>query len=295
VFTVPAPFGGPLVLQSLNTLERYQLGQISDPVLRTHLMLEAWKFAYANRMGLADPQFVSNVSLLQQQMIDKDHAAAIRTKISLSGALPLSHYEDLVPLLLQSNNAGTSHMCAVAGSDVIALTSTINLTFGSQFLSTSTGVLLNDEMDDFSVPGNSNAFDYPPSEVNFPAAGKRPLSSMCPVVITRDTGLYFTVGGSGGSKIPTGVMQTLLNVLELNMDVQQAINEPRIHTQLLPDDVVYEREYPSAVISGLKTRMQQRNLTPTGKLNAVQAATKNADGSVSAASDPRKYGRAAVY
>ena len=136
---------------------------------------------------------------------------------------------------------GTSHIVTADSSGMaVTMTSTINLHFGSLVMVPETGIILNDEMNDFSVPGQSNAFGYLPSPANFILPGKKPLSSISPVIVEflANNTLYFVTGAAGGSKIITATIQSLWNVLDKNMTSAQAVEAPRFHDQLVPNQVI---------------------------------------------------------
>jgi gamma-glutamyltranspeptidase/glutathione hydrolase/leukotriene-C4 hydrolase len=283
---------------SLNLLEPYRLAQITDGGLIAHLLVESWKFAFADRLALGDPAFVPSVEEVVALMCNKTHADELRTRMLMNMTFPTDHYADAVPLSAPPPQHGTTHLSAMdSAGNAVALTSTINLHFGSVWMSESTGILLNDEMDDFSVPGRPNAFHLPPSEANYAAPGKRPLSSMSPTLVFRDGRPLIAVGASGGSAIPTGTLQALVNMLDLSADPATAVSSPRIHSQLLPDQVDYEREVSSRVLSGLSQRGHK--LVTSDSYNVVQAVARYQTGQGApvflAASDPRKAGEAAAY
>ncbi|KAG0253204.1 hypothetical protein DFQ27_007614, partial [Actinomortierella ambigua] len=205
VYTTPAPTSGPVLLSLLNILERYDLGRdrTLDP-LEVHRIIEAMKFGYAQRTDLGDPDFTDLESTVKH-IISKDTAAQIRHNISDEHTFGVEHYN---PHWGAIENHGTTHLSSVDQDNMaVALTSTVNLLFGSHLLDPKTGVILNDEMDDFSIPGRSNAFGLYPSPFNYPAPGKRPLSSCVPTIVERDGQFELALGGSGGSRITTAVMQ----------------------------------------------------------------------------------------
>lgn len=141
-------------------------------------------------------------------MVSKDTAAAIRANISDTRTFPVEYYN---PHWGPIDNHGTTHMSTVDRDDMaVALTSTVNLLFGSKLLDPKTGVILNNEMDDFSIPGYANAFGLQPSPFNYPEPGKRPLSSCVPTIVERDGKFEMSLGGSGGSRILTAVLQVRL-------------------------------------------------------------------------------------
>jgi len=188
-------------------------------------------------MGLGDPHFV-NTHNLTEAMLSKAHAAYLRRRLRADKTFPYTHYEDQVPLTNPVDDQGTTHISVVdPQGNAVSMTSTVNLVFGSKVMSPGTGVLFNDQMDDFSIPGRSNAFDLPPSEANFIKPGKKPLSSMSPTIILKDCQLYLIIGASGGSRIITGILQALLNVVDFSQDLYTAVSRARMHHQLLPTSV----------------------------------------------------------
>ena len=293
IYSAPLPFGGPVMLMAFNILEGYvlPLGQLTQ-----HWMIEAWKFAYGDRLSLGDPAFVPNASLYVDVMLDKRHDAVLRQRLNPDSTLPSpADYQDLFDLSGKPEDHGTTHFCVVTPDQAVSMTSTINLGFGSNYVSPQTGILLNDEMDDFSSPGVSNYFGYPPSQNNYIVPGKRPMSSMSPSMVLKNGELYITAGASGGSRIITATFQAILNVIVNGMDAGQAIGAPRLHDQLLPDNLYFEPEYPASEYNyflGLTALSKMGyNMTQSGYLSAAQMIiqTVNPDHSISlnAASDWR--------
>lgn len=159
---------------------------------------------YAQRTELGDPDFTDLESKIQS-FLSKDTAGLIRANISDAHTFPVEYYN---PHWGPIDNHGTTHMSTVDQQNMaVALTSTVNLVFGSKLLDPKTGIVLNDEMDDFSIPGTPNAFGLQPSPFNYPEPGKRPLSSCVPTIVERDGQFELSLGGSGGSRILTSVLQ----------------------------------------------------------------------------------------
>eukprot|EP01119_Soliformovum_irregulare_P010071 TRINITY_DN2450_c3_g1_i1.p1 TRINITY_DN2450_c3_g1~~TRINITY_DN2450_c3_g1_i1.p1 ORF type:complete len:617 (+),score=197.12 TRINITY_DN2450_c3_g1_i1:94-1944(+) len=293
----PPISGGPCTHLALNILETLNISTLysSNPALAVHYMIEALKFSYSDRMALGDPAYVANVNNIVATMLNKTHAAALRNRISANQTFDPDYYVDLTEEILPLENHGTTSLSVVDKfRNAVVITSTVNLDFGSMVVSPSTGIIMNDEMDDFSSPNLTNAYNYPPSTPNFIVGGKRPLSSMTPTIISRNGKLVMAVGGSGGSRIISAVFQVMLNVIDLNLDVELAVMNPRFHTQLIPDLLYFETAYPypPAIVAQL-ARMGHVNVTwPYGA--AVQAVTVQ-NNLVYAKSDPRKYGQAAGY
>ncbi|KAF8948970.1 hypothetical protein BGZ47_000645 [Haplosporangium gracile] len=294
VYTSPAPTSGPALISILNILERYNMGKFKQDInVETQRFVEAMKFGFAQRTELGDPDFTDLTSVVKS-MVSKDTAAVIRANISDTRTFPVEYYN---PHWGPIDNHGTTHMSTVDRDDMaVALTSTVNLLFGSKLLDPKTGVILNNEMDDFSIPGYANAFGLQPSPFNYPEPGKRPLSSCVPTIVERDGKFEMSLGGSGGSRILTAVIQTLLSVYNYDLNIMDAIENPRIHHQLMPHVVDIEAGYPAEEIAYL--RSVGHNVTIFNRAEAkaeIQAVMRQADGYVYASSDTRKHGIAAGY
>jgi gamma-glutamyltranspeptidase/glutathione hydrolase len=192
------------------------------------------------RTELGDPSFVGNLSSYEDRMLAPETGKEVRANISDTKAYDTHHYNPKGFATLE--NHGTSQISVADASGLaISLTTTINLFFGSKVMVPETGVIMNDEMNDFSIPHHKNAFGYKPSPANFIRPGKRPLSSMSPVIVEHPNGtLYFVIGSAGGSRIPTAVVQQLWYVLDRNMSVSTALEQPRFHDQLQPDVMALE-------------------------------------------------------
>ncbi|KAF9980045.1 hypothetical protein BGZ65_005626 [Modicella reniformis] len=294
IYTTPAPTSGPALLSILNILERYNVGKSSDgDNVEVHRLVEAMKHGYAQRTELGDPDFTDLREKIQR-MISKDTAAQIRGNISDTQTFPVEYYN---PHWAPIDTHGTTHLSTVDKDNMaVALTSTVNLLFGSKLLEPETGVILNDEMDDFSIPGYANAFGLHPSPFNYPEPGKRPLSSAVPTIIERDGVFEMSLGGSGGSRILTSAIQTILNIYGHDMNVMEAIERPRIHHQLMPNVVDIEIGYPDSEIEFL--RNLGHNVTTFDRKLAkaeIQVVMRGDNKLVYAASDSRKQAAAAGY
>lgn len=244
-----APSGGSVLLAALNIVEGYaDMGEPDHRNLSTHRLDEAIRFAYGQRTSLGDPAFVSGIDGYETEMLNVITAAEIRSKISDYHTLNVSAYD---PAGIESRETpGTSAVMSADSSGLaITLTTTVNLLFGSQIMVPETGVIMNNEMNDFSIPGASNAFGYVPSPSNYIRPGKRPLSSITPVIVEHSNGsLYFVVGAAGGSRIITSTLQSIWNVLDHNMTAPQALAEPRLHDQLIPNQVSFEYAYNNETV-----------------------------------------------
>ncbi|XP_059906032.1 glutathione hydrolase 1 proenzyme [Gadus macrocephalus] len=293
--TPSAPASGPVLSLLLLILEGYSFSakSVSSPearVLTYHRVVEAFRFAYAKRTLLGDRHFL-NITDLIQNMTSTWFARGLRDRITDNTTHHMNYYE---PEFYMPDDAGTSHLSIVSeDGSAVAATSTINTFFGSKVMS-STGILLNNEMDDFSSPNITNAFDLPPSPRNFIRPGKRPMSSMVPtILLDKDNRVKMVVGGSGGSKITTAIAQVILKALYFNFDLRTAVGEARLHNQLSPNATTAEPGFDMKVLEGLALKNHEtKALKSTGAV--IQAVVRHGN-RLHAQSDPRKGGYAAGY
>lgn len=284
----PPSSGGVVLLEMLNMLSGYDLATL-DVVTRTHVQIEAMRRAYRDRAAyLGDPDFVT---MPLPMLLSRDYAAGLRASIRLDHATPSAS----LPGAVNAEPAGhdTTHFSIIdREGNWVAATLSINYPFGSGFVAPGTGVLLNDEMDDFSAkPGTPNAYGLVGAEANAIAPGKRPLSSMTPTFVSGPHGVAI-LGTPGGSRI---ISMVLLGVLDVAADksAQQCVAEPRFHHQFLPDVVEYEpNAFDPALVTGLeKLGHHLKALTePYGNMQMVYWNKKLKR--VTAASDPRGSGSA---
>lgn len=283
-----APSSGSVALGALNTLNGYdEFQEPSRSNSSTQLMVEAIKWAYSQRAELADPSFVSGMDAYTKRMISPEAGAEIRSKISGERTFNLSYYD---PKGLESlETPGTSHMVSADASGLsVSMTTTVNLLFGSQLMVPETGIIMNNQMNDFSIPGESNAFGYIPSEANFVKAGKRPLSSISPIIAeTPDGKLFFSIGCAGGSRIITANIQNAIHLIDGNMTVAEAIKEPRLHDQLVPTTVAFEYAYSNDTVSYLKSLHHNVTWAAPGQSTA-QGLRWLSNGTFEAAGEPRQ-------
>jgi gamma-glutamyltranspeptidase / glutathione hydrolase len=288
VTSCSAPSSGVVALATLKTVDGYSDFFDPDNINpSTHRLDEAIRFAYGQRSNLGDPLFVPGLDRYQEGMLSSDTAAEIRGKISDFTTLNVSAYD---PSGLESlETPGTSHIVAADRSGLsISLTTTVNLLFGSQLMVPETGIIMNNEMDDFSTPGSSNAFGYVPSPSNYVRKGKRPMSSMSPTIVEFPNGtFYYAIGAAGGSRIITSTIQNLIHVLDENMTVPQALAQPRLHDQLLPNIVSFEWAYDNETVAFMKSRGHNVTWVAPGQSSA-QGLRRLGNGTFEAAGEPRQ-------
>jgi gamma-glutamyltranspeptidase/glutathione hydrolase len=236
----PPSSGGAVLIEMLNILEGYELRKMdaasSD---RYHLMTEAMRRAFADRAEyMGDSDFVK---VPVAGLIDKSYAEKLRNTISNERASTSQEIRAGRPAGYESDE--TTHFTVVdAEGNAVANTYTLNNSYGSAAVARGTGIILNDEMDDFAAkPGTPNMYGLIQGERNAVAPRKRPLSAMTPTLVLRKDGsLWFTVGSPGGPTIINTVLCVITNVIDYDMNIQQAIDFPRIHHQWLPDELVFE-------------------------------------------------------
>ncbi len=290
IVSMPQPSsGGVVLLETLNILEGFPMPDMkrgSAPSL--HVMIEAMKRAYADRARyLGDPAFVSAPVAT---LITKDYAARQRAGIDLDHATPWTDALSAVPPREGSN---TTHFSVVDSlGNAVSNTYTLNFSYGVGLVAEGTGVLLNNELDDFTAaPGASNAYGLVGFEANLPGPGKRPLSSMSPTIVLKDGKPVLVTGSPGGSRIISTVLQVVVNVLDYNMDVAAAVAAPRLHHQWLPDEVRIERGFADDTLAALRAK-GHRVVEPMGQTSANSiAVTPNG---ILGAPDPRTRGAEAA-
>ncbi|KAJ8133460.1 hypothetical protein O1611_g174 [Lasiodiplodia mahajangana] len=286
-----APAGGSVVLSILNIVQGY--GNFGSPLernLSTHRLDEAIKFAYGERTNLGDPSYVSDVLQYQDSMLSAKTASEIRAKISDGKTHANISYYD--PEGIESlNSHGTSYMATADHTGLaISLTTTINTLFGSRVMVPETGVAMNNEMNDFSIPGSSNVYGYRPSPVNYIQPGKRPLSSIASTIVETalDGKLYLVIGSAGGSRIITATAQNLHHVLDENQNVAEALRAPRFHDQLVPTDVEFEYAYDNRTVSYMVSLGMNATWVAPGDSEA-HAIRLLPNGTFEAAGEPRQF------
>src|SRR5579872_6436739 len=234
----PPSSGGATLCEILDILEGYDMRGLGfHSAESVHLMVEAMRHAYMDRNTyLGDPAFVNNPL---DRLLSKEYAAEIRAHIEKDKATPS---KAIGPGVAPHEKTETTHYSIIDGAgNAVALTYTINGIFGAGVIAPGTGFFLNDEMDDFTIkPGVPNMFGLVQGEANAIAPGKRPLSSMAPTLVSKDGRVMLALGSPGGSRIITIVLETALNMIDYDMQPQEAVDAPRIHHQWLPDQVYVE-------------------------------------------------------
>ncbi|MBD2081605.1 gamma-glutamyltransferase [Leptolyngbya sp. FACHB-17] len=297
VCSMPPPSsGGVHLLQILNLIgdtDLKSMGWRNPDAL--HLLIESMRLAYADRATyLGDPDFVK---VPTSALISPEYAKIRRREIDpKKAATQIKPGDPAVLQKLSRESTETSHLTIVdRDRNAVSLTFTINLGFGAGIVAKGTGIVLNNEMDDFAIaPNIPNAFGLVGGQANAIAPRKTPLSSMTPTIVTENGKLKMAVGAPGGSTIITTVLQTILNVLVYDMDVRRAIATPRIHHQWQPDRLMVEQwGLDPLTIAELQRRGHQ--IQQRGKWGNANAIVILPDGSIEGAADPRGEGVAAGY
>ncbi|ODQ53923.1 gamma-glutamyltranspeptidase [Saitoella complicata NRRL Y-17804] len=286
LYSTSAPSSGGIALFARKILEGYNMSGIDNINVTTQRLVEAMKFAYGQRTELGDPNFVYNVSSFETEILQESTAAGLRAMISNTHTLNSTAYDPFSYEILWDH--GTSHMVTADNSGlVVSLTTTVNLYFGSQVMVPETGVVMNDEMNDFFSPGSSNAFGYVPTEANFIRPGKRPLSSISPTIAQFKNGtFYVALGAAGGSRIITSNIQNLWHVLDQGMSASKALAEPRLHDQISPNATTFEYSYDNATVAYLASA--GHNVTWVAPGQSIAQAVRYTNGMFEAAADPRR-------
>lgn len=294
IWSMPPPSsGGALVVQMLNMLEAYDVQSMGWGTAETiHLMVEAQRRAYADRAEhMGDPDFypvpldmLTDKEYARQRFLDFDPAKASRSEDIGSGSWPMESTE-------------TTHFSVMDKNGVsVAVTTTLNLGYGNRIVVPGAGFLLNNEMDDFSAkPNEPNAYGLLGDEANKIEPGKRMLSSMTPTIVTRDGEPVLVTGSPGGSTIINTVFQVILNVLDHEMNIEDAVASPRIHHQWQPDMIRVE---PGALQDGAQAELEAMghiDLAPMGYGLGDANSILLKDGLMHASSDPRSDGGASAY
>ena len=235
----PPSSGGLHVIQMLNIVENYDLKNIGhNSTNYINLLAEVMKYAYSDRSKyLGDPDFYD---VPVEKIISKEYAAEINNNIDIGQSTPV---DDIYPgKFLDRESHETTHFSVVdEEGNVVSMTYTLNSTFGSKVVVKGTGILMNNEMDDFSAaPGVPNQFNLLGADANAIAPYKRPLSSMTPTIVLKNNELFFTTGSPGGARIISAVFQSILNIIDFKMNLEEATLAKRLHHQWYPDMLEFE-------------------------------------------------------
>lgn len=325
--------GGVSIAMALNMIREMQFRQKGRNRVTYKLLTETLKWVFGARMGLGDPGFVSNADKQVWSMLNRREALKRVFRIKDDRTFGPRHYSNKITSSRLED--GTSHVSILdKNGTAVSVTSTINLPFGSGLMSDRSGILFNDQMDAFTTSKTrTNAFGMYPSAENKVEGGKRAISSMSPTILLKNGRVYMVIGGSGGPKAISGVLQTILNVVDYGDWLSDAISAPRLHHQLVPNEVSLEGangttceqahtlqrpsggngasgkeawKYWPSVCKALKEAGHKASgpavhgavqaiVAPNALLNMRQLSKKGGDGLIYAASDARRIGKAAVY
>jgi gamma-glutamyltranspeptidase/glutathione hydrolase len=281
----PSSSGGVVLIEALNILEGFKRADLAaDAGLRAHLMAEAMKHAYADRATyLGDPAVVSAPL---HRLMSKRYAATLRATIDPAQARPVG---DAVAAPRREGENTTHFSVVDRFGNAVSNTYTLNFSYGVGLVAEGTGVLLNNELDDFAAkPRAPNAYGLIGGDANAPGPGKRPLSSMTPTIVLKNGRPFLVTGSPGGSRIISAVLGIITNVIDLDLGAAEAVAAPRLHHQWSPDEVVVERSMPAAVIRALQARGHKVSndlartaansilVTPQGFVGAADQRTRGA-------------------
>tara|TARA_B100001121_G_C18681857_1_gene618966 strand:+ start:475 stop:2190 length:1716 start_codon:yes stop_codon:yes gene_type:complete len=279
----PSSSGGTHLIQMLNMLEDFPIKEMGFGSADTiHILAEVMKRAYADRSKyLGDSDFYK----VPSSLISKKYAKALNKDISLDQVTPSNEVSPGNPYPYESPD--TTHFSVMDSyGNAVSNTYTLNFSYGSGKMIPGTGMLINNEMDDFSSkPGTPNGYGLLGSEANAIEGNKRPLSSMTPTIIFKDQKPYMVFGSPGGSRIITTVLQVALNVMEHEMNIAQAVHSPRMHHQWLPEVLMLEKGFGSDTEKLLESKGY--NLYPSSTMGSVQAIVKEGNYFYGSA-DPRR-------
>lgn len=287
----PPSSGGVHVGQILNIIERFTL----SPTGYVHVVAEAMKLAFADRAHwLGDPDFAA----VPRGLVDKEYAAKLAARINKNFTVDVAHHSsppDATENVFETRASHTTHFCvADAEGNWVACTATINTSFGSKVIIPGTGVVLNNEMDDFSLqPGVANFFGLVGGEANAIQPGKRPLSSMSPTIVLKDGKPVFSVGAAGGPTIISQVALAVIAVVDFGMSPEEALAQPRFHHQWKPDELRIEESFGGEYL--LRLGRMGHSVKAVKSFGAAQAIGLSRSGALTAAPDPRGEGKAIAW
>jgi gamma-glutamyltranspeptidase/glutathione hydrolase len=291
IVSMPPPSsGGVALVEMLNILEGYDLASLGRGGKSLHLMVEAMKRAYADRAKfMGDPD---TVKMPVAGLTSKKYAASLREGIT-DKATPAADIHPGAPADFEGRN--TTHFSVIdRDGNAVSNTYTLNFSYGVGLVADGTGVLLNNELDDFTAkPGTANAYGLVGFNSNLPGPGKRPLSSMTPTIVLKNGKPFLVTGSPGGSRIITTVLQVITNVIDFHMNIADAVTAPRLHNQWQPDEVMVEPGFAPAVLDALSAAGDKIvTVAPGTSANSIEV-TK--DGYVGAADTRTRGAMAAGY
>ncbi|CAH1117469.1 unnamed protein product [Phaedon cochleariae] len=292
LYTSPLPSSGIILTFIMNLLDQFL--DMKDPfsIKNYQRIVESLKFGYARRTQLGDRGF-EDVDDLIVNLTSKIYAQKMREMISDDWTSQNASYYGADSVMPEDH--GTAHISVLSpNGDAVSVTSTINYIFGAKFVSGSTGILLNNQMDDFSSPNITNVFGIPPSPTNYIKPGKRPMSSTCPsIILDENKDVLMIIGGAGGSRITSSVAQVILNHLWYGRDIKSAMNSKRLHHQLFPMEVGLEEKYleeDTYVADGLRKIGHKVSFARANGFAAVTAISRYNEESVTGVFDSRRLG-----
>jgi gamma-glutamyltranspeptidase/glutathione hydrolase len=288
IVAMPPPSSGGIgLIEMLNILEGFRL-KANDPQSE-HLLIETMRLAYADRAHLlGDPDFVK---VPVAGLTSKRYAAKLRGILDRERAMPSAKVRGGGPASFEGRN--TTHYSIVDRfGNAVANTYTLNLSYGVGLIAEGTGILLNNELDDFAAaPGAPNAFGLIGYEANEPGPRKRPLSSMTPTIVLKNGRPFIVTGSPGGSRIITAVLQVLVGVIDYGLPLNEAVQAPRLHHQWIPDETMVEARFPETMVKALEARGHKVTVWPP--FTSVNSIMRTRDGLVGAA-DTRTPGALAA-
>jgi gamma-glutamyltranspeptidase/glutathione hydrolase len=286
----PASSGGVHLIEMLNILEGYDLNRLGRGDESLHDEIEAMKRAYADRAAyMGDPDAVT---MPIAGLLSKKYAEHLRATIT-DKATPAADIMPGKPGQFEGRN--TTHFSVIdRDGNAVSNTYTLNFSYGLGLVAGGTGVLLNNELDDFTAKsGASNAYGLVGFTANLPGPDKRPLSSMTPAIVLKDGKPFLVTGSPGGSRIITAVLQVIVNVIDFHMGLADAVGAPRLHNQWQPDETYVEAGFPAGVLDALKARGHK--IVPTEPHTSANSIEVTADGYVGAADTRTRGALAAGY
>jgi len=291
IVSMPPPSsGGVALIEMLNILEGYDLAKLGRGEQSLHDLIEAMKRAYADRaVFMGDPDAVK---MPIAGLLSKKYAAALRASIG-DKATPAAEVHAGKPADAEGQN--TTHFSVIdRDGNAVSNTYTLNFSYGLGLVADGTGVLLNNELDDFtSKPGTANAYGLVGFNANLPAPNKRPLSSMTPTIVLKDGKPFLITGSPGGSRIITTVLQVICNVIDFHMAIDKAVSAPRLHNQWQPDETFAEPGFAPDVLDALQRRGHK--IVPTEPHTSANSILVTPNGYVGAADTRTRGAMAAGY